>query len=517
MIHGKILIIDDTPANIGLLTATLEPRGYEIFAASGGDQGLKVAARVLPDVILLDIMMPGRDGFAVCRALKAAPETREIPVLFITAKQESAAIVRAFQSGAVDYILKPFRDEEVVSRVETHLRINRLVAELRRKNEELEAQITRRKAAEKARQTADERLSSLSARETQRWGLAGFVGQSRTFRRILQEIDRLHLFGNTSVLITGESGTGKELVARAIYHHSNRSTQPFLAVNCAAIPEQLLESELFGHERGAFTGATLQRVGKFEQCNGGTLFLDEIGDMTPATQTKILRVLQSGTFERVGGNTPLKVDVRIIAATNKPLEEAVANREFREDLFYRLNVVRIHIPPLRERRDDVRLLVNYFLKKFARDQETAPKSISTGVTKALEAYHWPGNVRELENIVRRALVVAKGDAILLSDLPAEIVGQNPSPNISAPSSTIPSAGSDAGATDVVSLTRKLFQWARKDPKLKLIPAVERELVLQALKETSGNQVQAAKLLGITRATLRKRIEKFGIQRELSLK
>jgi DNA-binding NtrC family response regulator len=345
---------------------------------------------------------------------------------------------------------------------------------------------------------------------------AGIVGRSEPMQQVFKMIGQV-AGTDATALITGESGTGKELVARAIYHHSNRNTQPFLAVNCAAIPEQLLESELFGHERGAFTGATLQRVGKFEQCNGGTLFLDEIGDMTPATQTKILRVLQSGTFERVGGNTPLKVDVRIIAATNKPLEEAVAARQFREDLFYRLNVVRIHIPPLRERREDVRLLVNYFLKKFARDQETAPKSISTGVIKALEAYHWPGNVRELENIVRRALVVAKGDAILLSDLPQEIVGQSSTQNAAAPASSAPTAAGDPGATDVVSLTRKLFQWARKDPKLKLIPAVERELVLQALKETSGNQVQAAKLLGITRATLRKRIEKFGIQRELSLK
>jgi two-component system nitrogen regulation response regulator GlnG len=288
-------------------------------------------------------------------------------------------------------------------------------------------------------------------------------------------------------------------------------------VNCAAIPEQLLESELFGHERGAFTGATLQRIGKFEQCNGGTIFLDEIGDMTPATQTKILRVLQSGTFERVGGNTPIKVDVRIIAATNKPLEEAVAARQFREDLFYRLNVVRLHIPPLRERREDVRLLVNYFLKKFARDQETPPKSISGGVIKALEQYHWPGNVRELENVVRRALVVAKGDAILLGDLPPEIVGTAPSATITAPASPSATVTGDAGGNDVTSLARRLFQWARKDPKMKLIPAVERELVLQALKETNGNQVQAAKLLGITRATLRKRIEKFGIQRELSLK
>jgi transcriptional regulator with GAF, ATPase, and Fis domain len=288
-------------------------------------------------------------------------------------------------------------------------------------------------------------------------------------------------------------------------------------VNCAAIPEQLLESELFGHERGAFTGATLQRIGKFEQCNGGTIFLDEIGDMTPATQTKILRVLQSGTFERVGGNTPNKVDVRVIAATNKPLEEAVAARQFREDLFYRLNVVRIHIPPLRERREDVRLLVNYFLKKFARDQQTSPKSVSTGVIKALEHYHWPGNVRELENVVRRALVVSKGDAILLSELPPEIASQGATTMAGSSSTASINATGDASGNDVVGLARRLFQWARKDPKMKIIPAVERELVIQSLKETNGNQVQAAKMLGITRATLRKRIEKFGIQRELNLK
>jgi two-component system nitrogen regulation response regulator GlnG len=285
-------------------------------------------------------------------------------------------------------------------------------------------------------------------------------------------------------------------------------------VNCAAIPEQLLESELFGHERGAFTGAATQRIGKFEQCNGGTLFLDEIGDMTPATQTKILRVLQSGTFERVGGNTPLKADVRIIAATNKPLEEAVAARQFREDLFYRLNVVRIHIPPLRERREDIPLLVNYFMKTVARDQEHAPKSIAANVIKALEKYHWPGNVRELENVIRRAHVMAKGDAILSGDLPTEVTGQGGSGASPLPATA--GVAGEAAASDAAALARQLFQWARRDPKLKVIPTVERELVIQALKETDNNQVQAAKLLGITRATLRKRVEKFGIQREMKI-
>jgi two-component system nitrogen regulation response regulator GlnG len=320
---------------------------------------------------------------------------------------------------------------------------------------------------------------------------------------------------DATALVTGESGTGKELVARAIYHHSNRAEQPFLAVNCAAIPEQLLESELFGHERGSFTGATTQRIGKFEQCNKGTLFLDEIGDMTPPTQTKILRVLQSGTFERVGGNQPIQADVRIIAATNKPLEAAVAARQFREDLFYRLNVVRIQIPPLRERRNDIPLLVNYFLKKLAREQQRDPKSIAASVIKALEKYHWPGNVRELENAIRRAHVMAKSDAILLSDLPPEISGQGG--NGTAAHSTGLGAGGDAAASDAAGLARQLFQLAKRDPKLKIIPAVERELIIQALKETNNNQVHAAKMLGITRATLRKRIEKFGIQRELNVK
>jgi DNA-binding NtrC family response regulator len=243
------------------------------------------------------------------------------------------------------------------------------------------------------------------------------------------------------------------------------------------------------------------------------LFLDEIGDMTPATQTKILRVLQSGAFERVGGNQSIAVDVRIIAATNRPLEQAVAARQFREDLFYRLNVVRVHLPPLRERREDIRLLVNYFLKAFAKDHQGAPKSIAPGVIRALEKYHWPGNVRELENVLRRALVVAKGNAILTVDLPPEITGHGSAAGIPA---TVSLPAGEGSTADIAAMARQLFQWARRDPKLKLIPAVERELVIQALKETGGNQIQAAKLLGITRATLRKRVEKFGIQRELSI-
>jgi len=342
----------------------------------------------------------------------------------------------------------------------------------------------------------------------------GIVGRSNVMQEVFKLIGQVAA-SDATALITGESGTGKELVARAIYHHSARSEQPFLAINCAAIPETLLESELFGHERGAFTGANSQRIGKFEQCNRGTIFLDEIGDMTPATQTKILRVLQSGTFERLGGNQSIKADVRIIAATNKPLEEAVASRQFREDLFYRLNVVRIHMPSLRDRREDIGLLVNYFLKKFGQQRKQAPRSIAKDAIASLENYHWPGNVRELENAIQRALVMSKGEAILRSDLPDEVIASPPLGSAAGEGRGSEATGS--GQTpDIPSLAQHLFRWARSCQDLKVIPAVERELIIQALAETKGNQVQAARLLGITRATLRKRVEKFGITQRLSI-
>lgn len=483
---SKILLIDDETDVQYSFQRIFDSPEIELTTASSGEEGLKLIPKVKPDLVLMDIRMGGMNGLETLRRIRQMDS--KLLVILMTAYGTTQTAIEAMKLGAYDYLLKPFDVVKLKDIVSNAL-----------------------KAAHDMRQI----VSYQPLLESEDYE-SGIVGRSEAMQQVFKMIGQV-AGTDATALITGESGTGKELVARAIYHHSNRNNQPFLAVNCAAIPEQLLESELFGHERGAFTGATLQRIGKFEQCNGGTIFLDEIGDMTPATQTKILRVLQSGTFERVGGNTPLRVDVRIIAATNKPLEEAVAAREFREDLFYRLNVVRIHIPPLRERREDVRLLVNYFLKKFAREQEAAPKSISNGVIKALEQYHWPGNVRELENIVRRALVVAKGNAILLGDLPPEIAGQSLTPSAVTPAPAGASTTGETGPADVVSLTRKLFQWARKDPKLKLIPAVERELVLQALKETGGNQVQAAKLLGITRATLRKRIEKFAIQRELSLK
>jgi two-component system nitrogen regulation response regulator GlnG len=411
----------------------------------------------------------------------------------MTAYGTTQTAIEAMKLGAYDYLLKPFDVPKLKQIVFAAL-----------------------KAAREMRAV----VSYEPLLESEDYEL-GIVGRCEAMQSVFKLIGQLAA-SDATALITGESGTGKELVARAIYHHSRRAPHPFIAINCAAIPENLLESELFGHERGAFTGAAAQRIGKFEQCHGGTIFLDEIGDMSLPTQTKILRVLQDGAFERVGGNETVKTDVRIIAATNQDLEQAVAQRGFREDLFYRLNVVRIRLPALRERRNDIRLLVNYFLKKIARTQQQDPKPIAPDALAALERFGWPGNVRELENVIHRATVVAKGEAILLADLPTEVSGTaSPIPSMPAAGSAgissapVATGGPTTAATDLSALAASLFQWARQHPQLKVLPAVERELVVQALQETCGNQVQASKLLGITRATLRKRMEKFGIKSELT--
>jgi two-component system nitrogen regulation response regulator GlnG len=307
------------------------------------------------------------------------------------------------------------------------------------------------------------------------------------------------------VMITGESGSGKELVARAIHNFSARSAKNFVAINCAAIPEQLLESELFGHEKGAFTGAVSQRVGRFEQSHGGSLFLDEIGDMALPLQAKLLRVLQDGEFSRVGGSDVLKANVRIIAATNKNLEREVAEKHFREDLFYRLNVVRIQLPPLRQRAEDIRLLAEYFLQKVALQKRLPRLHLSEDVIVALENHAWPGNVRELENTIQRAAVLATSDMILPKDVPlgAPDLANAPAPTHgAAPAAITPEA---AIAT--------LLETAQADPSIELLPWLEREFTRHAMAVTRGNQVRAAKLLGITRATLRKRCEIFGIHRD----
>ncbi len=479
---SRLLLIDDEEDVRYSIQRIFDSSDMELATTASGEEGLKIIPKFKPDLVLMDVRMAGMSGLETLRRIRVSDP--KLLVILMTAYGTTQTAIEAMKLGAYDYLLKPFDANKLKEIVGNAL---------------------------KAARDMKQMVSYEPLLETEDYEL-GIVGRSEPMQQVFKLVGQVAA-SDATALITGESGTGKELVARAIYHHSHRSSQAFLAVNCAAIPEQLLESELFGHERGAFTGATNQRVGKFEQCNHGTLFLDEIGDMTPPTQTKILRVLQSGTFERVGGNSSIQVDVRIIAATNKPLEAAVAARQFREDLFYRLNVVRLHLPPLRDRREDIPLLVNYFLKKLARDHNHAPKSVAANVIRVLEKYHWPGNIRELENAIRRAHVMAKSGAILLGDLPPEISG------LATGGSGANPAGPalDGANQDSAGLARQLFQWARKNPGFKVIPAVERELVIQALKETHNNQVHAAALLGITRATLRKRIEKFGIQRELNVK
>src|SRR5438309_464138 len=388
---SKLLLIDDETDVQYSFQRIFDSPEIEVTTASSGEEGLRIIPRLKPDLVIMDVRMGGMNGLETLRRIRQMDS--KLLVILMTAYGTTQTAIEAMKLGAYDYMLKPFDVPKLKEIIAGALKTARDMKQV---------------------------VSYEPLLESEDYEL-GIVGRSEPMQKVFKMIGQL-ASSDATALITGESGTGKELVARAIYHHSERNEQAFLTVNCAAIPEQLLESELFGHERGSFTGATMQRIGKFEQCHLGTLFLDEIGDMTPATQTKILRVLQSGTFERVGGNSPIQADVRIIAATNRPLEEAVARRQFREDLFYRLNVVSVHIPALRERREDIRLLVNYFLKKMARDQSHPPKSIAAGVIRALEKYHWPGNVRELENVIRRALVVAKGDTILSSDLPGEITG-----------------------------------------------------------------------------------------------
>ena len=352
------------------------------------------------------------------------------------------------------------------------------------------------------------------------------VGQSEAMQQVFKMIGRV-AHSEAPVMITGESGSGKELVARAIHHYSRRSDKFFVAINCAAIPETLLESELFGHEKGSFTGAVTQRIGRFEQSNGGTLFLDEIGEMPMPVQSKILRVLQEGEFSRLGGNQTLHADVRIVAATNKNLEQEVARKGFREDLFYRLNVVRVHLPPLRTRVEDIRLLCEYFLAKISLQKHLPRVHLSEEALKVMEQYPWPGNVRELENTLQRASVLATADVLLPKDIPLGMVGSaqlNGADGGAEEPATAEVAGgggvfcleNGGGGPGTQAAIELLFQAAGQDTSLQLLPWLEREFTIAAMKLTRGNQLKAAKILGVTRATLRKRIERFGITRELNI-
>jgi len=497
LIGAKILIVDDIPANLNILRKALESEGYNILVAPSGEVALKIAARATPELILLDVVMPGIDGFETCRQLKQNESTQDIPVIFVTAaKDETESIIEGFRVGGVDYIAKPFENEEVLVRVETQLKINRLTKELLQKNRDLEQrtteltlanqrlkqEIARRECAEDALQTADEQLSIISHREAERWGIAGFVGRSKTIGKILNDIRKLHHTGTTSVLITGESGTGKELIARAIHFGGPRAKGPFIPLICSAIPHDLAESTLFGHVRGAFTGANTDRKGYFELANGGTLFLDEIGDMPLELQAKLLRVLEDGCIIPVGGTREKRVDVRILAATNVDIQPKIAEGAFRSDLYFRLAGFTVVAPPLRNRKEDIPLLAYHFLRMFATEMGKEMPPLSPEALEALEVYHFPGNVRELKNIIERALIESGGAEIQPKHLYFIHIG--------AVSTTL------TGASGVEAAALEL--------PLNLQQA-EAFLIKRALAQTNGNMAAAARLLGINRTKLYRKI------------
>jgi DNA-binding NtrC family response regulator len=487
----KILLVDDVSTNLAVLTAALEPEGYEILVAHDGATALKVAARAKPDLILLDIMMPEIDGLETCRRLKQSETTREIPVIFITARTEMECIVEGFRAGGVDYVVKPFQTEEVLSRVATHLRLNRLTRELIENNRALEArtaeltaEMQKRREVETALQQADDKLTAFSGLEASRGSLAALVGASSSIQKIVTEVRRLHQFTQTSVLITGESGTGKELIARAIHFDSSRAKAPFVPVNCVAIPSELAESILFGHVKGSFTGALSDRKGCFELANGGTLFLDEIGDMPVSLQVKLLRVLEDGCVMPVGAAEPVKVDVRIIAATNADLDARIAAGSFRQDLYFRLARYVLATPPLRERSGDIPLLAAHFLQVFAAEMGIKPSVLSREALAALRGYHFPGNVRELRNIIERALIQSGGQEIRLEHLhllPA------PTPVTSVVNVSRPSPGMAVGGLPLN------------------LAAAEEVLIQRALDETGGNIAEAARKLGVHRTRIYRKL------------
>lgn len=408
---ATILVVDDTPANIGLLATLLESAGFAIAAASDAESALKVVAMAPPDLVLMDVMMPGIDGFEACRRLKADPVASSIPVIFITAREDVRSRVEAFGAGGVDYIVKPFQAEEVLARVTAHLKIHRLTRDLALNNERLQREITQRAKAEEALDTADQRASLITEREIERWGIPGFVGQSATFRKILSDIRQLQNFDATNVLITGESGTGKELIARAIHFGGGRPSKPFLPVNCSAIPIELAESSFFGHVRGAFTGALADRKGYFHLADGGTLFLDEIGDMPLSVQAKLLRVLEDGIVVPVGSNERKEVNVRVIGATHQDLASKIEKGTFREDLYYRVAEFTVVSPPLRARGEDIPLLAHHFLKLLATEYGLPTPTIEAGALARLKAHPFPGNIRQLRNVLMRAMIEAGGGAL----------------------------------------------------------------------------------------------------------
>jgi two-component system, NtrC family, nitrogen regulation response regulator NtrX len=455
-VKPRILVIDDESAIRDSLRMILEYEGYEVQGAATGQDGLAAVDRDQPELVFLDIKMAGMDGLEVLQRLKAAHEA--LPVVMISGHATVTTAVEATKLGAFDFIEKPLSTERVLVTVRNALDRHRLVDE----------NLTLRKAQELRHQ---------------------LVGDSAGLRGTLDAVKRAAPTTAT-VLITGESGVGKELVARAIHRNSLRSRERFIQVNCAAIPDDLIESELFGHEKGSFTGATEKQVGKFEQADRGTIFLDEVGDMSLKTQAKVLRVLQEGEVERLGSSRTIKVDVRVIAATNKDLEQEVEKGTFREDLYFRLNVIPIHVPPLRERSEDVPSLVRHFLDLLARENNVRPKKVTDGAMAALQRYRWRGNIRELRNTIERLVIMTPGDAVDVADLPLVLRTESPA-----------SRPVEAGETAQAGTLREHKELA------------ERAFLVQKLRETGWNISKTADLIDTPRSNLYKKLEQYKISQE----
>ena len=400
-----VMIVDDELFNLDVLEQELDTSGYRIVTASSGAEALDNVEKDKPDLILLDIIMPEIDGYEVCRRLKASDSSKDIPVIFMTALSDVEDKVKAFAAGGLDYVTKPFQPEEVMSRVRVHLELRRARQQLVERNQRLQQEIDDH---HRARQTIEYLRDEIESEHN----FEEIIGESPALKDVLEKLTRVANTG-TTVLIQGETGTGKELLARAIHNQSARKQQPLIKVNCAALPRELIESELFGHEQGAFTGATKRRKGRFELADGGSIFLDEVAELSPEAQAKLLRVLQDKEFERIGGTENINVDVRIIAATNKDLSAEVTSGSFRQDLFYRLNVFLLTAPALRDRRADIPLLAQHFMNKAATSLGREFTGLAPQFLREIQHYSWPGNIRELQNVIERSAILSRGPLIEL--------------------------------------------------------------------------------------------------------
>jgi DNA-binding NtrC family response regulator len=445
-----VLIADDEKNMRWVLKQALEAQGYETVEAADGKEALSAVSEQEPDIAVLDHKMPAPDGMEVLRRIRA--KGHRFPVIMLTAHGNVQTAVEAMKAGASEYLTKPFDLDELKLVIEKALKTSELAAEVERLREEID----------------------------QDWDLEGIVATDPKMLGVLESVRKVAPT-NATVMLYGESGTGKELAARALHRLSERAAKPFVTVSAGALPETLLESELFGYEKGAFTGAMNAKPGRFEMANGGTIFLDEIGDITPAVQVKLLRVLQERTFERLGGTRSIEVDVRVVSATNRDLQQLIADGTFREDLYYRLNVVPITMPPLRKRPEDTPLLVAHFLTKFG----AAGRTISSEAMQALVDYQWPGNVRELENTIERTVILSHGDEIGLDDLPAEVRAGVSVTDAGGRCFVLPEAGLD-------------------------LEEIELDFVRQALDRAGGSVPKAAKLIGLTTKTLEARMQRFGL-------